>query len=125
MTAAEQRFSEVFDYFEFTTAGSDIPRGEAELMKIAQDLTEYDHLPLAAKAFQFLLATFSQQRKIHDLLKTTTIVVDEETKGVVEEVHKLCDTFRLKNRYGMKVSDATDILNICRKLVQIGNNEGS
>jgi hypothetical protein len=93
-------------------------------MQIAQDLTEYEYLPLAAKAFEFLLSSFSQQRKLHHLLKKTTIVVDEETTGIVEQVHQLCDTFRLKNRYAMTPADAADILTVCRKLVSIGNCDG-
>jgi hypothetical protein len=121
----EQRFANVFKYFEFTAEDHDAPRSESPLVEIAIDLTDYDHLPLAAKAFQFLLASFSQERKMHHLLKSTSIVVDEGTKGVIEEVHLLCDEFRLKNRYGMKLTDAAEILRICRKLMNLAAHEGT
>jgi hypothetical protein len=120
----QERFQPIFDYFEFTSDGHKSARSDAELIKIAHDLTDYDHLPLAAKAFQFLLAAFSQERKLHHLLKNTSIVVDNETKVLVEEVHVLCDAVRLKNRYAMKIDDAHEILKALRYIVKIANHEG-
>jgi hypothetical protein len=121
------KFPGVFKFFELRAAGEadDIAKERSDLISITRDLTDYGYGPLAAKAFQFLLSSFSQQRYMHELMKKIVIIADEENHAAYDLAHEICARFRSKVRFAMGPKEITDMLDMAKELISLCDVKGS
>jgi hypothetical protein len=120
------KFPNVFKFFELRANNEpdDIPKEKSDLISITRDLTDYGHGPLAAKAFQFLLSNFSQQRYMHDLMKKVVIIADGENHDAFEKAEEICARFRSKVRFAMGVKEANDMIDMAKQVVELCDVKG-